>query len=167
MISVCHFQLLVVLVPDSTPGKKKKKELKIRLFLVIILQICEIRILSLLGSLITNSNSPVPFFFLMVLFPGLSPFWEVESMLFPRDGGSWGSRQAEGHGGNSWIPVYPRLQGTHWPAPASLVLSSQCCTQFELRNKYCEWIKAVKALLPVIEIYFHSSVPLWFWSVFQ
>lgn len=34
--------------------------------------------------------------------------------------------QAVGHGGNSWIPVYPRLQGTHWPAPASLVLSGQC-----------------------------------------
>ena len=31
----------VVLVPDSTP--EKKKELKIRLFLVIILQICEIK----------------------------------------------------------------------------------------------------------------------------
>lgn len=33
-------------------------------------------------------------------------------MLFQRDGGSEAPGQAVGQGGNSWIPLYPRLQGT-------------------------------------------------------
>lgn len=87
-------------------------------------------------SLITNSNSPVLFFFLMVLFPGLSPFWDIESTLFPRDGGSWGSRTSSRAWWEQLDPRVPKVTRNILTSASQLSPQrSVPCTQLELREQ--------------------------------